>query len=263
MQNNLPATSGGAMANQTEQNSMLTQQESAGVSEATGREHRFSDLSLAVPDTPVGLIKDFTVNERSFGIRLADTDEGRNSASLLISKMYATRGYPAGQVKSDPNRITLTATDKGAVIGTVTLGIDSPIGLLADEVFKDKLDAFRARGEKVCEITKLAVDSGVQSKAALAALFHTLFIYGRYLHHCTEVFIEVNPRHRRFYESLLGFQRQAEVRQNTRVDAPAWLLSVSLDYVAEQIERFGGNSSNPGNRNVHSSLRRLTKRTAR
>lgn len=192
-------------------------------------------------------ITDVMVNQRSFGIRLADTEEGRNSASMLISKMYATRGYNVGEMKSDPNRITLTATDKGAVLGTVTLGIDSPIGLLADEVFQDKLDVFRARGQKVCEITKLAVDSGVQSKAALAALFHTLFIYGRYLHHCDEVFIEVNPRHRRFYESLLGFRRQCEVRQNTRVDAPAYLLSVSLDYVAEQILRFGGNSSNPGN----------------
>lgn len=191
-------------------------------------------------------ITDVTVNERLFGIRLADTEQGRNSASMLISKMYATRGYNVGPMVSDPNRITLTATDKGAVLGTVTLGIDSDVGLLADEVFKDQVDAFRARGQKVCEITKLAVDSGVQSKAALAALFHTLFIYGRYLHHCDHVFIEVNPRHRRFYESLLGFRRQCEVRHNTRVDAPAYLLSVSVDYVAEQILQFGGNSDNPG-----------------
>lgn len=196
---------------------------------------------------PSAMLTDVTINERSYGIRLADTEDGRNSASLLISKMYATRGYKVGKMEPDPNRITLTATDKGNTIGTVTLGIDSPVGLLADEVFRDKIDAFRARGSKVCEITKLAVDSGVHSKMALAALFHTLFIYGRYLHNCTDVFIEVNPRHRRFYESLLGFKSQAEVRQNTRVNAPAYLLSVSLDYVASQIEQFGGQSSNPGN----------------
>jgi hypothetical protein len=193
------------------------------------------------------LIRNVTINERQFGIRLADTEEGRNSASLLISKMYATRGYNVSKMVKDPNRITLSATDQGAVIGTVTLGIDSDIGILADEIFRDIVDQYRARGGKVCEITKLAFDPQVRSKAALAALFHTLFIYGHYLHHCTDVFIEVNPRHRRFYETMLGFQQLGEVRHNTRVDAPAYLLWTSLDYISSQIEKLGGRSDNPGN----------------
>ncbi|MES2151410.1 MAG: GNAT family N-acetyltransferase [Pseudomonadota bacterium] len=204
---------------------------------------------------PSDNISDVMINEKSFGIRAADTDEGRNRASMLINKMYAWRGYAGThRIEDNPNRITLSASDKGQVIGTVTLGIDSPLGILADEVFKDKIDPFRANSAKVCEITKLAFDPTVRSKAALASLFHVLFIYGRHIHRCTDVFIEVNPRHRRFYESMLGFKRQCETRTNPRVNAPAVLLWVSLDYVAEQIEKLGGSASAAGTTGSDRSL---------
>lgn len=188
----------------------------------------------------------FTDNDRTFGIRLADTDEGRNSASLLISKMYATRGYNVARMERDPNRITLSASDKGNVIGTVTLGLDSARGILADEIFHDHVEAYRARGARLCEITKLAFDPQVRSKMALAALFHTLFIYARYIHDRTDVLIEVNPRHRRFYHAMLDFEDQAEMRHNTRVDAPAYLMWLSVEHMAQQIRRMGGTSSHPG-----------------
>lgn len=192
-------------------------------------------------------IQDLAVEKKSFKIRLADTDEGRNSASLLIDKMYSWRGYAGThKIQENPNRITLAATDNSSVIGTITLGIDSPIGILADEIFKEQIDIYRKRGGKVCELTKLAFDPNVRSKMALASLFHIAFIYGRYLHKCSDVFIEVNPRHRLFYERMLGFKRQGEQKINPRVNAPAFLLSLDLDYVDEQIRKQGGNSNHPG-----------------
>lgn len=187
-------------------------------------------------------LEDIIVNEDSFGIRLRDTAEGRNSASMLISKMYAWRGYAGShQLSDDPNRITLTATSKGDVVGTLTIGIDSTIGLAADQIFKDEMDAHRARGARLCEFTKLAFDPTVKSKTALANLFHLAVLYARDLHNCTDIVIEVNPRHRRFYETMLGFHREGDVRTNPRVNAPAYLLRVSLDYVTEQIHKHGGN----------------------
>ena len=195
------------------------------------------------PGVDAGLV----FEQKNFGIRLADTENGRNSASMLINKMYAWRGYGSGhQVKPNPARITLTASDKQKrVIGTVTLGMDSDEGLLADDIFRDQIDARRNAGGKVCELTKLAFDPDIRSKFALAALFHIIFIYGRRMHGCTDVFIEVNPRHRRFYESMLGFRRLCEVRMNSRVNAPAVLLWVDIGYVDEQIQKYGGTSDNP------------------
>jgi hypothetical protein len=187
---------------------------------------------------------DLVIEQKNFRIRLADTESGRNSASMLINKMYAWRGYgSAHQVKANPSRITLTASDKEKVIGTITLGIDSPSGLLADEIFKDEVDAYRARGRKVCELTKLAFDPTTRSKTALASLFHIIFIYLRRVQKCTDIFIEVNPRHRRFYERMLGFKKHGPKKMNPRVNAPAYLLCVETDYVEEQIQKMGGTSS--------------------
>ncbi len=197
-------------------------------------------------DDAGALLGQVTDEDRTFKIRLADTDHGRNSASLLISKMYASRGYNVAKMEKDPSRITIAASDEGAVIGTVTLGLDSPKGILADEIFKDHADQYRARGARLCEITKLAFDPQVKSKMALASLFHVLYIYARYVYECTDVLIEVNPRHRRFYQTMLDFADQAEVRHNTRVDAPAYLMWLSVAHMGDQIERLGGTSSHPG-----------------
>lgn len=186
-------------------------------------------------------MEDLVTDEKSFGIRMIDTVEGRSKASLLINKMYSWRGY-AGTHKftDDPNRITLTASDKGEIVGTLTLGLDSPIGILADEIFKQEVDAVRMiPGARVCEITKLAFDSG-RSKSQMASLFHLSVIYARDLHHCSHIFIEINPRHRRFYEAMLGFKRLGELKTNPRVNAPAYLLVVELAYVSEQIVKYGG-----------------------
>lgn len=185
-------------------------------------------------------IVDVTINESVFGIRAADVDEHRNSASMLISKMYAWRGYSGNhQIAHDPNRITLTASNEDGVIGTLSLNLDSEVGLLADQVFQDHIDPYRAEG-KVCEIIKLAIDPTVKSKAVLASLFHVAFIYARDLHQCSDIFIEVNPRHRRFYEVMLDFQVECESRPNPRVDAPAVLLRGHIARGTQRIAEVAG-----------------------
>lgn len=187
-----------------------------------------------------------SIDENGIGIRLTDTAEGRNAASYLVNKMYAWRGYAGEhQVVEDSNRLTLTASDQGNIIGTLTIGIDSHVGLLADSIFKEEIDRYRARGAKVCEITKFAFDTAVRSKLALASMFHLTVIYARDMYHCSHIFIEVNPRHRRFYERMLGFKQQGELKINPRVNAPAYLLCIDLDYATEQIQLHGGTSSDP------------------
>lgn len=190
---------------------------------------------------------DTALSIKDFKIRLADTEAGRNSASMLINKRYTWRGYAVmNTLQRSPNRITLTAYMKDVLVGTVTLAIDSSSGLSADEVFKDELDRHRGPGRKLCELTKLAIDANVNSKFALAALFHICFIYGRRLHHCSDLFIEVNPRHRYYYERMLGLSCLGEIRSNPRVNAPAHLLWLDLNYVEDQIRQFGGTSDHAG-----------------
>jgi hypothetical protein len=204
--------------------------------------HALTSLVLDQPDSSD--VSDLASSRKLFKIRLADTAGRRSSASMLINKMYTWRGYGGAKLPAanHPHRITLVASDEGETLGTLTLGLDSRIGLLVDEIYKEEVDAVRQQGRIVCELTKLAVDQRKGSKRVLAALFHIAYVYGRLLHGVTDVFIEVNPRHLAFYERMLGFRQIGEQRLCARVNAPAILLRLELSYVDEQINRFGGNA---------------------
>ncbi|NHZ65428.1 N-acetyltransferase [Massilia sp. CCM 8694] len=186
-------------------------------------------------------MEDIVTDQTSFGIRLVDTPEGRNTASMLIHKMYAWRGLAGTHaILNDPNRVTLMAHRKGEAVGTLTIGLDSPSGILADQLFKPEIDAFRALGNRVCEITKLAFDIESSSKSYLAALFHLSVIVARDMHACDLIFIEISPRHRGFFQRMLGFRQLGEEKINPRVNVRGILMCVPLTYMTEQTRLFGG-----------------------
>jgi len=192
-------------------------------------------------------IRDLGEEQKLFKVRLADTEKGRSSVSMLINERYAWRGYAGSHdIQIHPNRITLAASDQTKVIGTITISIDSSIGILADEIFKDQIDIQRSQGGKVCEFIKLAFDPDIRSKRVMAAIFHIAFIYIRHLQKCSDLFIEVSPRHRRFYERMLGFKQQGDIKTNTRVNSPAFLLRLDLEYAHEQIRLLAGSRNQTG-----------------
>lgn len=182
---------------------------------------------------------------RLFKIRAADSSGRRSSASILINKMYATRGYLTKPLPEEPqqNRITLMAVDNDATIGTISIGFDGEQGLLVDELFSAEIEPLRQAGRKLCEFTKLAVDNVARSKRVLASLFHVAFIYAHRIRGFDSLLIEVNPRHVRYYEKLLGSTVMGSERMNPRVNAPAVLLHLDFAYVQEQIKQFGGKSN--------------------
>lgn len=200
--------------------------------------YRLKDLCI---DQSADLVNEETrVSRQEFKVRLATTVDRRKSASLLIEKMYSWRGYGADPVSRDPNKITLVAHQEDKVAGTVTLGLDSPKGLVVDELYKAEVDELRSQGRKIAELTKLAVDESSASKSVLAALFHIAFIFAFHIHKYSDFVIEVNPRHAFFYKRMLGFDLIGEEKMCPRVGAPAVLLHLDLDYINGQITRLGG-----------------------
>ena len=201
--------------------------------------HRLRDLCISEPEPPDS--RELAVQQQKFKIRLATTEDRRESASLLIQKMYSWRGYATKPVaEEEPNRITLLAFADEHVIATLTLGFDSEMGLLVDDMYKDKIDTLRKTGRKVCELTRLAIDQNVRSKEVIAALFHIGYIYGKNIHKATDFVIEINPRHALFYKKMLGFEDFGEEKMCPRVSAPAILLRLELDHAEKQITLFGG-----------------------
>lgn len=197
--------------------------------------------SLSVPESADRA--DLQLEQRRFKIRLTRTAEQRESTNLLVRKMYSYRGYDTSSVAAHAaNRISLSVSSDEHIIGTLTLGLDMGEGLAADGLYKEELDQLRTQGRRVCEITKLAVDQSVGSRRVLAALFHIAFIHARRLHGCTDVVIEVNPSHVRFYERMLGFRVFGREKMCERVNAPAVLLRLEFDYVEIQLAKFAGHA---------------------
>lgn len=181
------------------------------------------------------------MNNNVFRIRLAQTHRQRDEVSMLISKMYSWRGYESsGSMTNHPHRVTLVASSNDATLATITIGFDSSIGLLADDLYKSEIDVLRRQGKRLCEFIKLAVDEGVRSKYVLASIFHLSYIYARKVQEHTDLFIEVNPRHVKFYQKMLGFETLGEEKTNQRVNAPAVLLGLGWEYAHRKIQEFGG-----------------------
>lgn len=215
--------------------------------------HRSEDTIVEIGRSPALRALSLEPTDRSaagavetsrFKIRLANTEGRRSKASYLIRRQFAWRGYQVGSLSDVPaNRITLAAFGQDEQpVATITVGVDSPAGLSVEAVYPDEIQALRAAGRRLGEFTKLAVDSVVKSRSVLAAIFHIAYIYAYRIRDCTDLVIEVNPRHVRFYEGMLGFVRYGEQRIDPRVEAPAVLLRLELAYGEGEIARYGGHS---------------------
>ncbi|MDB5754440.1 MAG: long-chain N-acyl amino acid synthase [Massilia sp.] len=189
---------------------------------------------------------DHPLDVQIFHIRMANSAGRREAASLLIRKMYGWRGYAFEPNRyQEPNKLTLYAETGGVVVGTMSLCLDSPVKLPADENFHDKLDPLRDQHRRLCEPSRLAIDRGV-SKRVFASLIHISYIYARIIHRFTDYVIEVNPRHVMFYRRMLGFHDFGAERECSRVGAPAVLLRLPLEQMGAQIHAWGGRMEQHG-----------------
>jgi hypothetical protein len=180
---------------------------------------------------------------RLYTIRAADSEGHRSAARILVNRMYAWRGYVGASTAPairQAEQVTLVASEHGETVATLTVGFDGAAGLFVDDLFDDRTATLRATHAHLCEFTKLAVDGLVRSKRVLASMFHMAFLHALEVGHCDLILIEVNPRHVRYYQRMLGFEPQSEQRMNRRVGAPAVLLSLEMHHASAQIARFGG-----------------------
>ena len=181
-------------------------------------------------------------SERSFEIQLALTQDQRDGAEELINEMYAWRGYGSDHRLSEAsNCFTFNAVVDGKVAGTLSLTVDENTVLAADNTFGDALDRIRAMpGVQICELTKFAFSPSTAPMHVIASLFHTIFIFGTQRFACTDLFIEVNPRHIRFYQVLLGFTLVGQLRPNASVGAPSQLMRLRVSDIGKYISEHAG-----------------------
>ncbi|SOD40592.1 N-acyl amino acid synthase FeeM domain-containing protein [Nitrosovibrio sp. Nv4] len=193
------------------------------------------------------------LRQGNYSICLANSPRQCSLVNKLVKSMYSWRGYhtEGSAISShNPNQLTLEASIGQDLAGTLTIGVDSKEGLLVDTLYEQELKTLRAKDRKVCELSKLAIDPVHSSKELLASLFNLAYIYGRIVRKATDFVIEINPRHKGYYKRILGFRQIGETRTCQRVNAPAVLLHLELDYVDTQILSLAG-SPDPRQRSLY------------
>lgn len=176
-------------------------------------------------------------------VSTARTAEDLQLAGELVRHQYAARGYfadtehPDQDMRHQSRRAsTVLARDGRHVVGTLTVVIDSAVGLLADEINGDVIELLRNSGLRLGEVVRLAVSHqrDTDSRIVLAALFnaaHGLCVANE----VEELLIEVNPRHVGFYRRALCFDVASEERVCRRVSAPAILLRMRLSDLTRKV----------------------------
>lgn len=202
-------------------------------------------MTLVTPHHPKVIVdSSFSVTRGECEFRFADGIEPLcRRVRELVERSFAARGLRARHATVERGRCsqaTLVASQGERLVGTLTVGIDSAAGLLADALYRAELDAARRRGARVCELTRLAIDPALGSPQVMATLFHLGFMVARFIHGMTDLFVEVHPRHTGFYRRMLGHRVAGPQRTCPRVDAPAVLMRLPMRYAERQIHRHGG-----------------------
>lgn len=165
---------------------------------------------------------------------------GWNQTQDMLGRRYGQRGLHVSPVGNpEPGLTTLQALDGRRLVGTLSVRVDGPLGLAADATFPDELLRLRAKGRRLVEFSKLAVEGAQRSKSSLAGLFHMAYLCASRILEGDLIVMEVNPRHVMYYRRMVG-ARRLETGHNDSVDAPSVLLCLDMGHVRTQIDRFGG-----------------------
>ena len=153
-----------------------------------------------------------------FVLKIAETRADLEACFAILHDAYVDNGL----MKPDPSGIrlnvhhalptttTICATFDGAVIGTVSLIRESPLGVPLQRIFD--LTALRTQDGCIAEVSALAVrkDFRKTGGSVLLPMMKFLADYCTTHFNTRHLLIAVNPRHIRHYESLLCFRRLPE-----------------------------------------------------
>jgi len=205
---------------------------------------RLRALENEILEAPAGPER-FSFADGQYSIRVANDMESRQKAYRLVYSLYLEKEYarphPSGMWLSSfdaqPETATLLVEKRdGVAVGALTVVFDSPAGLPADHLYRSELDALRATGRRLAEVTSLGVaDEAQAGSRVLVRLFNFAYFVARGIRGATDFVVTVNPRHAGFYERLMLFREAGPERSYGKVGgAPALLLRLDFDLAERQ-----------------------------
>ena len=153
---------------------------------------------------------------RDIQVKIATEQAEFEEAFALVAANYRARGYESPGDKpyrftpyhALPTTVTLVAKHEGKVVATLSLVPDTEfLGLPMESIFGEEIAGLRQEGRKMAEAISLA-DSGLSIRE-FVQVFKAMIRLGMQYHASRggDTFvITVNPRHRSFYQKVLGFE---------------------------------------------------------
>ncbi|HEX2852350.1 MAG TPA: hypothetical protein VHO24_03860 [Opitutaceae bacterium] len=180
----------------------------------------------------------FGEDTRGATIERAFTLEDLRKAYRLVHQVYLGTGYlnpePSGVrlriYETTSETATFIAKKDGEVVGVLSVvGDSADLGLPSNAAFKPELDALRATGARLCEVTNQAVaeefrKSAVPTELMRCAIAHQM----RSGYHFAVA--SVSPSHNGFYD-LLGFRPVGSQRSySQKLHDPVVALCLNIDH---------------------------------
>ena len=195
----------------------------------------------------------------NFKIRVASDRASRQKAYALAYRVYRRCGYVnesasglcVSAYDAFAGAFTLLAEDSsGKECGTITMVFDSGLGLPCNEIYREEVDGLRAQSCSLVEFTRLAIDDDTpNARTLLFHLIHLCYAFARCGGGCSDMLIEVNPRHVPYYQRLLRFEIAGPERPCPRVkDAPAVLLRLNIVKMEAELDGFSHGRDRSGKR---------------
>lgn len=201
-----------------------------------------SGLSLAINTTMASLAKGRAILDKKedfeVTVKVANTLEERQGAFALAYQVYLSKGFICSNphemlihhYDSIDDTVILIVQDKQKnIVGTVSIVFDGNSKLPAEKIYRDELKVLRDAGTKMAELSRLVISSDYRnSKEILLLLFNYATIYIRQVKHYNSLSIQVNPRHKNYYKSILNFDEVGGLKPCPQVqNAPAVLLYIT------------------------------------
>jgi hypothetical protein len=171
-------------------------------------------------------------------ISIAKTKKEIAEAKELVYRSYEKMGYVSqieelesiSKYLDQPQSITLVASSKNGLLGTISLVQNTSEGLPIDQIFKNEVDQIRQNGANLAEACQLAVKKDLPLKltAGLTMQLLSHLIFTADYSKLDKIVFAVNPKHTKFYK-ILGCKLIGKEKVYPSVNgAPAQALELDM-----------------------------------
>jgi hypothetical protein len=218
---------------------------------------RASAVSTAINKTMTSFQSGQILSEKlkpsEFIVKIANNLEEREAVFQLGYEIYLEKGF----IGKNPNQwliknydldndtVILMVQDlQKNIVGSVTLVFDESSHLPAEKIYSKELKTLRASGTKMVELSRLVISPKYRNlNEILILLFNYAAIYVHKVKKYNCLSIQVNPRHKNYYKSLLNFEELGAEKPCPQVqNAPAVLLYITESQYLEEVKKHASNT---------------------